>query len=450
MGVTPSTDAFSAYPSDVVQEAQRRVRHMVDGGMVQNYNRGGVVQHYAEGPGPEGVSPAGRYPAETVQGANAYIEQLLAQKPSAGDIDLESTMADEAELYRTLGLGTDPQDARTQMLLDIGQAAFQYGSNVGPDGRPMQGSGAARLSQSLGPLAGKVGARAGQMSKEGQALKMLALKGAQGKIATAQAADVALAARQADLAIDIAQQDPGSRMLSDEEVAIMKLDSEAGSWGIDGEGKPFLAGGRTPAPLVNMGNAKLGQTLGNLAGAQLDTSYNSANGAMSTLNSIALIKPTLKEEDGVFAGPLSGAKVYANRLATSLGVEGATDQERLNNTVNAMRTLAQFELQAAEAMRGQGQITENERVLIRRTAAGDLTAMTQGEIIMLLGALEKTAQYKVSQHNARLAHFKTVYEDDPDTIKNLELFELGDVPIFNASPATGNRAAAQKIIDGAG
>lgn len=448
MGVTPANDAFSAYPSDVVQEAQRRVRYMVDGGMVQNYNRGGVVQYYDKGSTPEAVSPAGRYPAATVQGANAYIEQLLAQKPSAGDIDLESTMADEAELYRTLGLGTDPQDARTQMLLDIGQAAFQYGSNVGPDGRPMQGSGAARLSQSLAPLAGKVGARAGQMSKEGQALKMLALKGAQGKIATAQAADVALAARQADLAIDIAQQDPGSRMLSDEEVTIMKLDSEAGSWGIDGEGKPFLAGGRTPAPLVNMGNAKLGQTLGNLAGAQLDTSYNSANGAMSTLNSIALIKPTLKEEDGVFAGPLSGAKVYANRLATSLGVEGATDQERLNNTVNAMRTLAQFELQAAEAMRGQGQITENERVLIRRTAAGDLTAMTQGEIIMLLGALEKTAQYKVSQHNARLAHFKTVYEDDPDTIKNLELFELGDVPIFNASPATGNRAAAQKIIDG--
>jgi hypothetical protein len=239
-------------------------------------------------------------------------------------------------------------------------------------------------------------------------------------------------------------------MLSDEEVATMGLDPSRGQWGIDGENKPFLAGGNTPvAAVTNIGtSAKLGQTLGNLAGAQLDTSYNSANGAMSTLNSIALIKPTLEEEDGVFAGPLSGAKVYVNRLATSLGVEGATDQERLNNTVTAMRTLAQFELQAAEAMRGQGQITENERVLIRRTAAGDLTTMTQGEIVTLLGALEKTAQYKVSQHNARLAHFKTVYEDDPDTIKNLELFELGDVPIFNSSPATGNRAAARAIIDG--
>jgi len=447
MGVTPANDAFAAYPSDVVEEAQRRVRHMVDGGMVQNYNQGGVVQHFQDG-SEDAVSPAGRYPAETVQGANAYIQQLLEQEPSAANIDLETAMADEAALYETLGLGTDKSVNQAQMLFDIGQAAFGYAGNVGADGRPMQGSAAARLSQSLGPLAGKIGARGAAMSKEGQALKMLALKGAQGKIATAQAADTALAARQGDLALDIAKQKPGSRMLTSDEITTMKLDPEAGSWGIDGEGRPFLAGGRTPAPLVNMGGAKLGQTLGNLAGAQLDTSYNSANGAMSTLNSIALIKPTLKEEDGVFAGPLSGAKVYVNRLATSLGVEGATDQERLNNTVTAMRTLAQFELQAAEAMRGQGQITENERVLIRRTAAGDLTTMTQGEIVTLLGALEKTAQYKVSQHNARLAHFKTVYEDDPDTIKNLELFELGDVPIFNSSPATGNRAAARAIIEG--
>ena len=244
MGVTPANDAFAAYPSDVVEEAQRRVRHMVDGGMVQNYNQGGVVQHFQDG-SEEAVSPAGRYPAETVQGANAYIQQLLAQEPSAANIDLETAMADEAALYKTLGLGTDPKDNQAQMLFDIGQAAFGYAGNVGPDGRPMQGSAAARLSQSLGPLAGKVGARAGQMSKEGQALKMLALKGAQGKIATAQAADVALAARQGDLALDIAKQEPTGRMLTSDEITTMKLDSEL-PWQIDGKGKVSIAGGREP------------------------------------------------------------------------------------------------------------------------------------------------------------------------------------------------------------
>jgi hypothetical protein len=52
MGVTPASDAFAAYPSDVVEEAKRRVRHMVDGGMVQKYNRGGVVQHFQDGSTP--------------------------------------------------------------------------------------------------------------------------------------------------------------------------------------------------------------------------------------------------------------------------------------------------------------------------------------------------------------------------------------------------------------
>jgi len=236
-------------------------------------------------------------------------------------------------------------------------------------------------------------------------------------------------------------------MLTPEETSAMGLDSTAGAWGVDGKGKPLLAGGRTPAGTnISMGTNKLGAEVGKLAGAQLDASYNAANGALSTKNSIALIRPTLEAEDAVFAGPLSGARLYVNRLGSVLGVEGATDQERLNNTVNAMRTLAQFELQAAEAMRGQGQITENERALIRRTAAGELDKMTQEEVVTLLNALEKTADYKINQHNARLEHFKSVYSDDVDTMRNLNLFELADVPLF--SPATDVRAAASAIIRG--
>jgi hypothetical protein len=257
MGVTPANDAFAAYPSDVVEEAQRRVRHMVDGGMVQNYNQGGTVQYYAKGTTPEAVMSAGRYSPEVVSGADAYIANVLAAQPSATGRDLKTMMGEEQELYETLGLGTAPEANQAQMLFDIGQAAFQYGSNTGPDGRPMQGSGAARLSQALGPLAGKVGARAGQMSKEAQALKMLALKGAQGKLATAQASDLALAERQGDIAMEIAKQVPASRMLTSADFAMPKyagLDSTL-PWQIDGKGKLSIAGGReTKGDTFNLGD----------------------------------------------------------------------------------------------------------------------------------------------------------------------------------------------------
>jgi hypothetical protein len=205
MGVTPASDAFAAYPSDVVEEAKRRVRHMVDGGMVQKYNRGGVVQHFQDGSTPPlGVESVGSYAPALRQPAVDYLTALMGREGAVVP-SLQTAMADEAALYETLGLGTDKSASQAQMLFDIGQAAFGYAGNVGADGRPMQGSAAARLSQSLGPLSGKIGAQAGQMSKEGQALKMMALKGAQDKIDATKAANAALSKQQGDLAIKMAE-----------------------------------------------------------------------------------------------------------------------------------------------------------------------------------------------------------------------------------------------------
>jgi hypothetical protein len=416
---------------------------MANGGMVQYFQEG---SEEPQGSDPGGVTPnSGAYPPEVVAAAIERYKAIMNQQPETVPT-LQAGMDASLPMYQEL-LGSDPKDTQAQMLFDIGQAALGYAGNVGPDGQPLRGSAAARLAGATRELPGRIGARAAGMSKEAQALKMAALQAAQGERTAAQERNLALAEQQGEIYKDVVTQEPAARMLSPEEVSAMGLDPEAGAWGVDGKNKPFLAGGRTPAGTnISMGTNKLGAEVGKLAGAQLDASYNAANGALSTKNSIALIRPTLEAEDAVFAGPLSGARLYVNRLGSVLGVEGATDQERLNNTVNAMRTLAQFELQAAEAMRGQGQITENERALIRRTAAGELDKMTQEEVVTLLNALDKTADYKINQHNARLEHFKSVYSDDVDTMRNLNLFELTEVPLF--SPTTDVRAAASAIIRG--
>jgi len=194
MGVTPANDAFAAYPSDVVQEAQRRVRYMVDGGMVQNYNQGGAVQYYAKGDEVQPIERAIRE-QEEYESSQGMGEEVVAESADDGSLDdlmaflqaqqsgpstLQGEYNELLPMYQDI-LGSDPKDAQSQMLFDIGQAAFGYAGNVGADGRPMQGSAAARLSQSLGPLAGKIGARAGQMSQEDRALKMAALQSAQAK-----------------------------------------------------------------------------------------------------------------------------------------------------------------------------------------------------------------------------------------------------------------------------
>ena len=226
MGVTPANDAFAAYPSDVVEEAQRRVRHMVDGGMVQNYNQGGAVQYYAQGDEVissadllRGVLPPDdpRLISKDLQGDMYRLEKARLSPyslPGVEDVVTESTDDGRRDtllaflqaqqsgvptlkegydellpLYQDI-LGSDPKDAQAQMLFDIGQAAFGYAGNVGADGRPMQGSAAARLSQALGPLSGKIGARAGQASKEAQSLRMAALQGSQAERSAAQALEI--------------------------------------------------------------------------------------------------------------------------------------------------------------------------------------------------------------------------------------------------------------------
>lgn len=242
---------------------------MYKGGSVQNFKRGsgqmGVtpaqrfspsdVRHYQIGTPEEGVVSGGRFSPAAVASADKYISTLLGTAPSATGLTLPKMMKKEAELYKTLGLGTPKEDVQSQILFDIAQAALQYGSNVGPDGKPMGGSQAAKLGQIGAPLAGRVGARAAEMSKEDRALKMLALQSAQGKIATAQAADIALAKQQGDLAVEIAKQDPAARMLTDVEVTEMGLDVDAGTWFVDGNGIPKIAGGREPkGDVFNLGD----------------------------------------------------------------------------------------------------------------------------------------------------------------------------------------------------
>jgi hypothetical protein len=109
-----------------------------------------------------------------------------------------------------------------------------------------------------------------------------------------------------------------------------------------------------------------------------------------------------------------------DQLATSLGITGKDDSEKLKNTAVAMQGLASLELSAAQAMKGQGAITENERGLIKRAAAGDLQTFTQPEVLALLNALEKTSQFKIKAHEKNLGRLR----NRPDTADLADFYSL--------------------------
>jgi len=192
------------------------------------------------------------------------------------------------------------------------------------------------------------------------------------------------------------------------------------------------------APSTNItlpGDKKLGEVLGKGAAERLDNSFTQAQEAQSTLQNISELRPII--EQGVFAGPLSSAPRAVAQIATSLGITGKDTKEQLERTAVAMQGLAKFELSAAAAMRGQGAITENERMLIQRAAAGRLDQFTAPEVQALLTAMEKTANYRIASHGRQLDVLRK--NASPEVRDLLPLYELGPLNVMPTQTGRGVR-----------
>ena len=185
------------------------------------------------------------------------------------------------------------------------------------------------------------------------------------------------------------------------------------------EAMTLLRAGNT----INMGGNKFLQGVGQGAADIMSKRQIQAQSSVGTIKAINELRPLLQENDdgtgGVFAGPLSTQQMLIARLGQKLGVGGDDDAQILTNTTAAMQKLASLELTAAQGMRGQGQITENERKLIKRAAAGELATMTAPEVNVLLDGLDKLARQGITEYTTFLdtgfaspdaQQFKSIYQ----------------------------------------
>ena len=409
MGMAP--EGIASLPAEMPMQMAR-------GGVVQRFQQGGdVIKSFLERQGETPVDPMSR------------ARELTP------------------EYQELLGL-SDTGSNRAQMLFDIAQAALGYASNVGPDGQPLRGSGAARLAGATRALPGQLGARAAAMQDDQTRARLAALQQAQSEREATISSNTALSSDQRAILLEQMKQEnelanrARYRMATPEELAalgappesIVQVDQSTGKFDIT---RP------SPATNINVGGGKLSDVLSTNAANQLDASYTQANAALGTLNTVNNVRPLLEQE--LFSGPLSQSAMFVSRLGQSLGVGGESSQEMLQNTVVAMQGLAEFELLAAQAMRGQGAITENERALIRRASAGDLGAMSQNEVKELMGALEKTAKYRIQSHQNTLARYTNVLKDDPAATNLLGLYQLGDMPTMPATPPRSDAPAPAPV-----
>jgi len=181
-------------------------------------------------------------------------------------------------------------------------------------------------------------------------------------------------------------------------------------------------GTSVPNPVVQkyeLGKARTGATnisvntersfLGDLSkevGGQVARATEQAKAAAGTLGTVTQIRQAL-DSGRVVSGPGTTPIVVLNQIGEVIGVNGADATERLNNTRKAIQGLAQLELDAAQQMKGQGQITEAERAIIRRAASGDIDGMTNTELRTLMDSLDRTARYKIRMNQKNVDRLKT-------------------------------------------
>jgi hypothetical protein len=140
------------------------------------------------------------------------------------------------------------------------------------------------------------------------------------------------------------------------------------------------------------------QGAGAAAAENLNNAMAAANAANATLRNIDLIAPAL---DTAVVGPAADYRTSMLRVADQLGIAGQDAEQRLASTRQVLQGLARAEMDASQGMKGQGTITDSERVIIRRMSAGEQN-MSAAELRTGMAAMQKLANERLQSYQGML------------------------------------------------
>lgn len=143
----------------------------------------------------------------------------------------------------------------------------------------------------------------------------------------------------------------------------------------------------------------LATELGKDVAKNIGMARDQADSANQTLANVGQMRSGLAK---AITGPFANQRITLNQIGETLGITGQNTAEQLQNTRNVMQGLARQELAAAGQMKGQGQITESERAILRKAESGSINEMTKPEMTTLFTALEKTANYRIGIHQKNM------------------------------------------------
>lgn len=198
------------------------------------------------------------------------------------------------------------------------------------------------------------------------------------------------------------------------------------------------------APSVKT-EVKMGESIAAQVGPILKESLAAAQGAQGQIDAADRVVKAVGTNN-LFTGPMASKRLGLAQLGSVLGVGGSNDAEKIANTRQAVRGLAELTLQGRKTMQGQGQITDKESALAEKAISGDIDSMTPQELVIIANASKRAAQHTVSNHQRLVAKTRA----DKNTSNLADFYDLtpmggqaeqapapASTPIRRYNPATG-------------
>jgi hypothetical protein len=200
--------------------------------------------------------------------------------------------------------------------------------------------------------------------------------------------------------------------------------------------RDFLTGkARAGAPTID---ARVSQGVAGEVKEIISASHSAASGAVSSLETLSNVEKAISSGN-VNLGPGATIRNKVDQVAQWMKVGGKDTDERLVNTRNVIRGLAQSTMNARKALKGQGSVSDYEGKLLKMAESGEIDDMTLPELKDFVGLSRRMAEKVVAQHKRQM--------------KNLEKTPGGKdlVPFFDVpGPDEGNYTISpetQRLLD---
>jgi hypothetical protein len=205
------------------------------------------------------------------------------------------------------------------------------------------------------------------------------------------------------------------------------------------------AGNYAAGPSANEAASAAGRqatasSIGGKAGELLKESSDAANSATQSVASAQRMVQAL-DSNNVLTGPTASLRLKGLQIASTLGIQGKDDAEKIANTRQAVQEMAKLTLEGRKQMSGQGAITNQESALAEKATSGSIDDLTAPEIRQLAQAAERTGRWKYSQHEAKM----NAMSQDPAMAGSVALYKAAPMPDPISAPSNDKQAGKPPI-----